>query len=108
MTKDKPQVLLEHHLKKLKLPTILREHQAIAANCGKDRVTYSGYLLQLVERELIDRECRAGERRIKSARFPILKTMDQFDFKAQISINESLIRELLHGEYIMKKENILF
>lgn len=107
MTKDKPQVLLEHHLKKLKLPTILREYEAIAANCGKDRVTYSGYLLQLVERELIDRECRAGERRIKSARFPILKTMDQFDFKAQRSINESLIRELLYGEYIIKKENIL-
>lgn len=107
MSKDKPQVLLEHHLKKLKLPTILREYEAIAANCGKDRVNYSGYLLQLVERELIDRECRAGERRIKSARFPILKTMDQFDFNAQISINESLVRELLHGEYIIKKENVL-
>src|SRR5450759_2447919 len=68
---------------------------------------YPTYLLRLCERELIDRERRAAERRIKAARFPVLKTLDSFDFTAQPSINESLVRELMSGEYIQKKENVL-
>jgi len=61
----------------------------------------------LAERELIDRERRATERRIKEATFPVLKTIETFDFAAQVSINEPLVRELLRGEYISKRENRL-
>jgi DNA replication protein DnaC len=71
-------------------------------------VDYPTYLLRLVERELIDRERRAAERRVKSARFPVIKTLDTFDFKAQPSINQTLIRELMAGEYLDRHENILF
>jgi len=63
--------------------------------------------LRLTERELIDRERRATERRIKEAQFPILKTIDSFDFGAQPSVNEPLVRELLRCEYIPKKEKLL-
>jgi len=63
--------------------------------------------LRLVERELIDRERRATERRIKEATFPVLKTIESFDFKVQPSINEPLVRELLRCEYLTKKENVL-
>jgi DNA replication protein DnaC len=62
---------------------------------------------QMTERELIDRERRATERRIKEAQFPVIKTIDTFDFGAQPSVNEPMVRELLRGEYIPKKENIL-
>ena len=55
----------------------------------------------------MDREKRAAERRIKAANFPVIKTIDTFDFKAQPSINEPLTRELLRSEYIDKKQNIL-
>ena len=68
---------------------------------------YPTYLLRLAERELIDRERRATERRIKEAAFPVLKTIETFDFAAQVSINEPLVRELLRGEYISKRENLL-
>jgi len=90
-----PTVLLEHYLKKLKLPTMLREYASMAAVCTDDRADYPTYLLRLTERELLDRETRAAERRVKDARFPVTKTIDTFDFKAQPSINEPLIRELL-------------
>jgi len=104
---SKATVLLEHHLKQLKLPAMLREYASLAAVCSKDRADYPTYLLRLTERELLDREKRAAERRLKAARFPIVKTMDTFDFKSQPSINEPLMRELLRGEYIDKQENIL-
>jgi len=103
----KSELLLKHYLKKLKLPTILREYKSIADNCAKDNVGYSEFLLRLFERESLDREKRAAERRIKNAKFPVIKTLDTFDFSLQSSVNPKLIRELMTGEYIDKKENIL-
>ena len=105
--KNKSSVLLEHHLKQLRLPTVLREYQQIAASCMQKRESYQTFLLQIVERELLDRETRSAERRLKAAKFPVVKTIDTFDFKAQASINEPLVRELLRGEYIKERENVL-
>ena len=107
MSDSKSTMLLEHHLKQLKLPTMLREYPSLAAACTSDRSDYPTYLLRLCERELLDREQRAAERRIKAARFPVLKTLDSFDFTAQPSINEALVRELMSGQYIDRKENVL-
>lgn len=100
-------VLLNHHLKKLKLPTMLRECAKMAEVCRADRVDYQTYLLRLCERELSDREQRAAERRVKAAKFPVLKTLDMFDFTTQPSLNQELVRELLRGEYIERRENVL-
>jgi DNA replication protein DnaC len=105
--KNKPTVLLEHHLKRLKLPTMLREYASMATVCRDDRSDYPTYLLRLAERELLDRERRAAERRVKEARFPVVKTLDTFDFASQPSINEPLVRELMVGEFIDKRENVL-
>jgi DNA replication protein DnaC len=107
MSQPKPAVLLEHYLRQLKLPAILREYAAVAAACTQDRSDYATFLLRLVEREVIEREHRAAERRIKAAGFPVTKTLDTFDFAAQRSVNEALIRELMRGEYITARENVL-
>ena len=106
MNKDPSTLLLEHHLKVLKLPTFVRDYASVAAACAQDRCDYPTYLLRLTERELIERERKAAERRIKDARFPVIKTIASFDFKAQASINEPLVRELLVGEYITRRENV--
>jgi DNA replication protein DnaC len=107
MSQDPSQLLLQHHLKALKLPTLLRDYASVAAVCSQERSSYPQYLLRLVERELIDRERRATERRIKEAQFPVIKTIESFDFQAMPSLNEPLVRELLGGEYVAKKENLL-
>jgi len=107
MTTAKSTLLLEHHLKLLKLPTMLRDYPAVAAACTADRCDYPTYLLRLAERELLDRERRAAERRLKAARFPVIKTLDSFDFAAQPSINQALVRELMTGEYLDRRENVL-
>jgi len=105
--RKKSTVLLEHYLKQLKLPTILREYKKLSEASRKDQACYETFLLRLMEREIQDREVRARERRIKSAKFPIIKTVDSFMFKEQPSINQVLVRELMAGEYIDKHENIL-
>jgi DNA replication protein DnaC len=108
MSSKRPAVLLEHYLKQLKLPTMLREYQAMAATCAKEGQDHVAFLLRMTERELLDREQRAAERRIKAAKFPIIKTLDTFNFKAQPTINKPMVVELMRGEYIEKQENVLF
>ncbi len=62
-------MLLAHHLKQLKLPTV-REYEKMARECARDGVDHPRSLLRLIELELIDRERHTIERRIRAARFP--------------------------------------
>ena len=102
-----PQVLLAHHLKQLKLPTVLREYEKLARECARDGVDHSRYLLRLIELELIDRERRTVERRIRATRFPAVKSFDTFDFTAIPGLNKMLVLELARCEYILRRENII-
>ncbi len=104
---DTPQVLLAHHLKALKLPTFLREHDKLARQCAAEGVDHVRYLLRLAELELIERERRMVERRIREARFPTVKSLDSFDFAAIPSLNKALVLELARGEYIERRENVI-
>jgi len=100
-------VLLSHHLKALKLPVFLREYQKVAARCAKEKCDSARFLLELSELELIEREKRGTERRIREAGFPVLKTLDAFDFMAIPSLNKRLVMELARCEYLQKRENVL-
>ena len=104
---DTPQVLLTHHLKALKLPTFLKEYDKLARQCAEEGVDHTRYLLRLSELELIDRERRMVERRIKLAHFPTIKSLDSFDFLAIPSLNKPLVAELARCEYIDRRENII-
>ena len=106
-TSGTPQVLLGHHLKQLKLPTVLREYDKVARECARDGVDHPRYLLRLVELELIDRERRVVERRIKQARFSATKSLDTFDFTAIPSLNKMLVLELARCEFILRRENVI-
>ena len=104
---DRPTILLEHHLKELRLPTFLREYDRMASECAEEGVGHPDYLLRLSELELIDRHHRAVERRIKAARFPTLKSLDTFDFAAIPSVNRQLVTQLARCEYIDRRENLI-
>lgn len=106
-TETKSTVLLTHHLKSLRMPTMLSECEKVAARCATDNVDHLGFLLQLCELELLERERKAAARRLKAARFPSPKTMDSFDFGAQPSVNKVQVSELLRCEYIDRKETVL-
>ena len=104
---DKPTLLLEHHLKQLRLPTFLSEYDKMAAQCAAEGVDHPDYLLRLSELELIDRHHRMVQRRIKAARFPSVKSLDTFDFLAIPSVNRQLVNQLARCEYVEGRENVI-
>jgi DNA replication protein DnaC len=103
----KSTVLLKHHLKALRLPTVHNECDKVAHRCAAENVDHLGFLLQLCELELLDRERRAAQRRLKAAKFPTVKTLESFDFTSAPKVNKSLILELMKCEYIDRRENVL-
>ena len=102
-----PQVLLGHHLKALRLPTFLREYDKVARQCAAEGLDHVRYLLRLAELEMIDREQRLVERRIRAARFPSVKSLDSYDFTALPSLNKALVLELARCEYLARRENVI-
>jgi DNA replication protein DnaC len=102
-----PQVLLGHHLKALKLPTFVREYDKVARQCAAEGVDHVRYLLRLAELEMIDREQRLVERRIRAARFPAVKSLDSYDFTALPSLNKALVLELARCEYLARRDNVI-
>ena len=104
---EAPRILLEHHLKRLKLPTFLREYEKLARQCAVEGLDHVQFLARLVELELIDRERRLVERRIRQAGFPVVKQLESFDFKAIPSLNKMLVLDLARGEYITRRENVI-
>ena len=104
---EAPKLLLDHQLKSLKLPTFLREYDKQARICASDGVDHVGYLARLTELEMIDRERRLVERRIKQAGFPSVKQLESFDFKAIPGLNKMLVLELARSEYVARRENVI-
>lgn len=102
-----PKVLLAHHLKKLKLPTILTEYDKQARLCAEQRIDHVRYLMRLAELELIERERKMVERRIRAARFPSPKSLDSFDFKAIPALNKMLVLELARCAFVTRHENVI-
>ena len=104
---NKSTMLLEHHLKELKLPTFLREYDKLATQWATEGADHPDYLLRLSELELIDRHHRMVDRRIKAARFPTTKSLDTFDFLSMPSLNKALVLELARCEYIERCHNVI-
>ena len=104
---DTPQVLLTHHLRKLRLPTFQREYDKVAKEAAKEGLDHPRYLLRLAELELIDRERRMVERRIRAAKFPAIKSLDTFDFMALPALNKPMVLELARCEFVVARENII-
>jgi DNA replication protein DnaC len=102
-----PGLLIAHYLKQLRLPTVLREYDKIARECARDGIDHVRYLLRLLELELLDRERRVTERRIRDARFPATKSLDTFDFTAIPSLNKMLVLELARCAFVQRRENVI-
>ena len=74
---EAPELLLQHHLERLKLPAVLREHQKLARQCASENVDNVRHLARLIELERLDREARMIERRIKAAKLPAVKSLER-------------------------------
>lgn len=104
---DAPQILLNHRLKSLRLPTALREYGKLAKQAAAEGLDHVQFLARLIELEMIDRERRMIERRIKAAKFPAVKSLDSFDFKAIPALNKMQVLELARCEWVERRENVI-
>jgi DNA replication protein DnaC len=104
---EAPQILLNHRLKSLRLPTVLREYGKLARQAAAEGLDHVQFLARLIELEMIDRERRMIERRIKAAKFPAVKSLDSFDFKAIPSLNKMQVLELARCEWVERRENVI-
>ena len=100
-------LLLDAHLKALRLPTFLREYDNVARQCAHEGLDCPRSLFRLCELALLDREQRATERRIKAATCPVLKSLETFAFRAIPSLNKSLVLELARSAYLDRREHVL-
>ncbi len=102
------EVLLSEHLKQLKLTAILRHYPPLARQARENGWAYEDFLLSLTESEIQARSDNRLKRRIRDARFPILKTMETFDLEAAPDLDRRLMRDLISGSYIQERKNIIF
>jgi len=100
-------VVLEGYLKKLYLSTFLRHHEAYAAEAAESNQSYSRFLLALAEQEVLEREARRRQRRLKEAKIPVVKDLTNFDFDMIPQLNQKKIRQLLSGAYMEKAEPVI-
>jgi len=102
------ETLIQSYLKRLRLPVVARDFVRLAEEAAGSNQTYQDYLLALLEGEVNQREENAQRLRLTRARFPIIKTLDGFDFSAIPNLNQPKVLELSRGGYIDRRENVIF
>jgi DNA replication protein DnaC len=102
------ELLLRSYLKRLRLPVVAQNYVRLSSEAAASNQTFPDYLLALIEGEITQREENTQKLRISKARFPVMKTLDGFEFSAIPSLNKALVLELSRGSYIEKRENIIF
>jgi DNA replication protein DnaC len=99
-------MLLRHHLKTLRLPTMLSEYTKLSREAAEKDESYESYLLKLAELEVNQRGANAIAARIKNAGFPVLKDLETFDFTLTPQISKHKILELARCQWIEEKSNL--
>lgn len=94
-------------LKTLCLPAIAASWERLAVEAERNRASHAEYLSDLAHLEVTQRRERRIARRIKDARFPVLKTLDAFDFKAQPTLDRDTVLDLSRGNFALEHGNVV-
>jgi len=108
MTQPPTETSLEKNLKYLKLAFMREHHHEIAAKAANKNWSHLQFLEQLAEQEALLRRDRAVQRRIRLARFPVIKTLDQFNWSWPKNINRLQVQNLFRLQFIKDKSNVIF
>lgn len=100
--------LLMENLKKLKLSTMTRNLQSHLRQAKQDKLSYEEFLLNLTEVEVQVRKDNGRKRRLREAKYPLLKPLETFNFEAAPDLDARLIKELSSCDYVKKGRNIIF
>jgi DNA replication protein DnaC len=94
-------------LDRLKMEHLLTQLEGVCEQAAKGDLDYQGFLAQALEAEWRGRQQRGIESRLRLARFPWLKTVEQFDFEFQPSLDRKVVRELAGMSFIERTENVV-
>jgi len=100
--------LLNDNLKSLKLSTMIRNLQSHLRQAKQDKLDYDEFLLNLTEAEVQVRKENGRKRKLREAKFPLLKPLETFNFEVAPDLDARLIKELSSCEYVKKNRNIIF
>ena len=93
-------------LRQLRLPTVAANYARYAQEASQSGQRYEEYLLALLNEEVSQRDINRRKRLIREAKFPVLRTLDEFDFSVIPSLNKTKVLQLTDGEYMQQCENI--
>ena len=99
---------LTEQLAYLKLPFILQQYDPLAKQAVQDQWGHVDYLAKLIEGETLERQQRSIQRRIRQARFPVIKTLDPFQWTWPSKINRLQVQNLFRLKFIEDKGNVIF
>lgn len=99
--------VIDSHCKALRMPSVRRDYEPLARQANDGGWPYQDYLRELLEAELRSRNERAVQRRIKQARFPDTKTLDQIDWEALKGISRPKLLELASCEYLDRGDDVI-
>jgi DNA replication protein DnaC len=100
--------LLDRHLNYLKLPFMREQHHQFAEQAAKDGWSHEDYLEKLADGEAALRKDRSIQRRIRMARFPVVKTLDQFNWTWPKKINRLQVQQLFRLQFVKQASNVIF
>jgi DNA replication protein DnaC len=92
----------------LKAPSLADAASRLAERARSDGWTHETYLAACLEREVAARQSHGGEARIRAARFPARKTLEDFDFEHQRSVRREVIAHLGALDFVESRENVVF
>lgn len=107
MNRAGEQVLLNDHLKLLRLPAMLRQYPECARQAREGKESHESFLLNLTTQELEQRQANQLKRRLQEARFPTLKTLETTDLNKWPDFDSLRFREYVDGDYISRRENLV-
>jgi DNA replication protein DnaC len=100
--------VIREHCRALRLPAIAGQGARLAEQAERARQPYLDYLEALLAAEVEERERKAVERRLREARLPRVKTLEEFDFAQAPAISPTRLAELAGGGYIARAEPVVF
>jgi DNA replication protein DnaC len=101
-------VTLMDNLKLLRLTHMAKELKGVMRQARESGLDYAEFLLNLTEHELRIRSDNRLKRRIREAKFPLIKTMEGFDYESAPELDKRLIRQLCTGQYVKEHRNVIF
>ena len=99
---------LAYLIRQMKAPRIAQAASRVAEQARNESWSYEDFLTVLLEQEVLARQAQGGEARIRAARFPARKTVEDFDFSYQTSVRQQVVLHLATLSFIEARDNVIF